>query len=98
MAIEQFRITNSAWTAITTAGYKGTAWLERVEGGTKGRCRIWHGTTAPDSSQIKQGFPMDWTDDNTDTVTLVPDDSSDVYYAIADSADVSFLLTVDATI
>jgi len=98
MAIKQHIITSAAWVPITIAGFKGTAWLEKVEGGTKGSCRIWHGTSAPDSSQIKQGFPMDWTDDNTDTVTLVPDDSSDIYYAISDNSAVSFLLTVDSTI
>ena len=98
MAISQYAITNAGWTAISTAGQKGSCWLEKVVGGSKGRCRIWHGESAPDASRLTHGFPLDWTEDNTDTALLVPDSANDVFYARADSADVSFILTVDVTI
>lgn len=93
--ITQYTITNSAWTAISTVGQSGTCWVEKtLKGGNS--LRLYHSNIGvPGLDKITHGYPMWRPNKNFDAVQLVPDDSVDVFYAIAEGEGSEFLLTVD---
>lgn len=82
--IAQYTITDSAWTAISTAGQSGAVWVDDDLDGctTEPDIRIYHATSAP-SINATIGKRVLRPNSNSDVLVLTADSSADVFYARA---------------
>lgn len=98
MSIQQYTITGSAWTAITTAGQSGSCWLDAEDDGAKGQVdvRLFHSDAGePAAAKVTEGYPVRRPVGNRDQVSITADNVSDIFYARCFSADAEAILTVD---
>lgn len=99
MAITSYTITNSAWTAITTAGQEGSCWLSEDEDGQsavgKGDIRIFNTAGVPTDADLLLGKRVYKPSGNTDVLTISADSGSDVFYARAKNSGDEAVLLVD---
>lgn len=80
----QYTITDTAWTAISTAGQSGSAWVDDDLDGceTHPDIRIYHATSAP-SVDPTIGKRVMRSNSNTDVLLLTADGATDIFYAKA---------------
>ena len=87
--IKQYKITGQNWSQISNAGQIGTCFIENLD---DGYIRIFHSDTiTPDNSNKTQGYKMSMNE----TVQLIPDNQSDIFYAICNTLTDTGLLNVD---
>lgn len=78
MAITQFDVVGSAWTAITSAGQSGTCWLK--PDATRGVIALFHSDSGvPSDDDLDSAYQM--LDNKHNIVSIVADNASDVFYA-----------------
>lgn len=83
--ITQYTITDSAWTAISTAGQSGTCWVDDDFDGctTDPDIRIYHATSEPTSIAATVGKRVMRPKFNSDVLVLDADGTTDIFYARA---------------
>jgi hypothetical protein len=98
MAIVQKSITNSEWTALTTAGQSGTCWLDEDNDGASGHVdvRIIHSSSSVSAIEPTTGKRLYRPAGNNDLMTISADSSTDVFYARCFNSGDTALVSVDA--
>ena len=91
MAITSYTVNDTSWTAITAAGESGTCWLQQKP--EEGRVVIHHSDSGTGSLDIEDGYFL--PDNKSETVTIVADNPSDIYYARCVDADESAKVCAD---
>jgi hypothetical protein len=84
MAITQYTITGSSWTAITAAGKNCTIWMDEDGDGEAGAVdvRIMHSVSgAPAAGDVSKGKRLHKSNSNTDILSCVADNALDIVYA-----------------
>lgn len=102
MAIAQYTITSTGWTAISTVGQSGTCWLDDDNelSGDPADVRIWHGTSAPsdaDPTITDMARRVLRPKNNTDMLLITADGGTDVYYARCKDTGKTAKLSVDVS-
>ena len=77
--IRIIEIASATWTAISSAGQQGTAWVYKNQDGSGGVVISHSNTGSPPTN--KSGFRIYRPNDNTNIAILGPDDDDDVFYA-----------------
>ena len=97
MAILQYSLNASSWTAITAAGESGSAWLDEEGDGNLGHAdaRIYHSSTPPGDAEVTMGKKIYRPAGNSDIMLLGADDASDIFYGRCVNDDDRATVTVD---
>ena len=97
MAITQYSLTASAFTAISAAGESGTCWLDEDNDGAGGSVdvRIFHAASLPIPAKATEGKRVYKPRGNLDVVSITADDVSDIYYAICKDSGSTAVISVD---
>ena len=97
MAITQYSLTATAFTAISAAGESGTCWLDEDNDGAGGTVdvRIVHAASLPAQAEATEGKRVYKPRGNFDVVVITADDVSDIYYAICKDSGSTAIMSVD---
>jgi len=97
MAIIQYSLTDTAWTAITSAGESGSAWLDEENDGIGGQVdvRVYHAAALPAAAKITEAKRIYKPNGNDDVMILGADDASDIFYARCVNSGDTAIITVD---
>ena len=82
--INQYALSDAAWTAVTTAGQSGTCWLDEQNAGAVGSMdvRLFHSSIgAPSYSDLTLGKRVYRPSGNGDVLSFDADSIQDIYYA-----------------
>ena len=97
--ITQYDITATAWTAITSAGESGSAWLDEENDGAGGQVdvRIYHASSLPVDTKITEAKRIYKSSGNDDVMILGSDNALDIFYARCVNVGDTAIITVDVS-
>jgi len=99
MAISQYSLSNTAWTAITVAGESGSAWLDEENDGAGGQAnvRVYHSSVVPGDPELTMGKRIYRSAGNADVILLGADNATDIFYARCINSGDTAIITVDVS-